>query len=505
MKLTKFILIGILLLATVLRFYKLDEIPHGLYIDEVSIGSNAYTILTEGVDEHGVTYPLFFKAFGEYKLPVEIYLTSVSMAVFGKNEFAVRFPSALFGVLSILFLYLIVWKLSKKFSVALLSAFFLAIAPWHIQFSRGGFEANTALFFYLLGGFLYLQFLTKKKYVWLLFSIVALVVTMYTYNAYKLIAPITLVAILSYYVIPNPFRNPQKILKQVQNDRFKFGMTIAIIVLLSFPIFLFSEGSSRFLTASAFGGRGVFAYPIIYLQNYFSFFSLPFLFATGDGFGRHSIVGMGPLFRFELPLLLLGLFALFKQRKTFFAQVIFFLLLVAPVTAALTQPSPHQLRSFLLVIPLTVLIAYGLVVLWEKKSKVIKALVIVLGLIAVYEAGMYLHLYYTHYPMRTAPDWGLEYKAIVMTAGTLQKNYETIVINTKLDMSPRYIDFYNGTFAYQFVDATWQKPKDASEKILYITTNEKDDTYLQTIPHKHIQDIRLKNLNNDIVAQFWEI
>ena len=47
----------------------LSASPPGLYVDEASIGYNAWTMARFGVDEHGIHVPLFFEAFGEYKNP----------------------------------------------------------------------------------------------------------------------------------------------------------------------------------------------------------------------------------------------------------------------------------------------------------------------------------------------------------------------------------------------------------------------------------------------------
>ena len=81
------------------------------------------------------------------------------IAVFGLNEFAVRFPSALLGSLTILITYFLVKELlmsseliqtKKRINTnlaALLSAFLFAISPWSLQFSRAAFEGNIGLFF----------------------------------------------------------------------------------------------------------------------------------------------------------------------------------------------------------------------------------------------------------------------------------------------------------------------------------------------------------------------
>src|SRR5690349_13060466 len=92
----------ILILAAVLRLVNISHNPPSLSWDEVSIGYNAYTILTTGMDEHGVKFPLAaFAAFGDYKPALPIYLTVPFVWVFGLSDLAVRLPSALFGIATV--------------------------------------------------------------------------------------------------------------------------------------------------------------------------------------------------------------------------------------------------------------------------------------------------------------------------------------------------------------------------------------------------------------------
>ena len=107
------LLLVIVLLGAFLRLCMLDRVPPGFNQDEASIGYNAYSILKTGKDEYGKVMPIYFKAFGDQKLPVYIYATAASEAVLGVNEFAVRFPSAFFGILCLPLLYLLVEKLEK--------------------------------------------------------------------------------------------------------------------------------------------------------------------------------------------------------------------------------------------------------------------------------------------------------------------------------------------------------------------------------------------------------
>lgn len=515
MKFQKVLLIVIILLAGFLRFNQLAQIPHGLYIDEISIGNNAYSILHEGRDEYSTQFPLFFKAFGEYKMPVAIYMTSAAMEIFGKTEFAVRFPSALFGTCMIFVLYLFVkelfgkrgQKLSKNTleSIALLTVFFAAISPVTIQFSRGGFEANIALFFYLLGGWLFLRYITSQKMWYLFASLSSFVLTMYTYNAYRLIAPLTLLLCFFYL-----FRTAKKKI----HKPIILGSVFVVVLLIPLLIFSFSsEGAHRFMETSAFEQKNlnllqqIGLYPMIYLQNYLSYFSLPFLFLSGDGFGRHTVTDMGNLFRWQLPFILVGAFFLLKNRKSLSAQVLLFLLFVSPITASFTRPSPHTLRSLLLMIPLLILAAYGCVMTWQYKAKWMKGVFVGLSLFALFESAFYFHMYYTHYPQITALDWGAEYKQLVLEASRMQPHYDKIVVVTKLREMTAYRDFYDKDLVFYFVDDAWKRPPEwKNMKVLYVTKEYKYKIRsMDKLFRKHIKDIRFDDTNKSVFVQFWEI
>src|SRR3990167_2208416 len=111
----KILLILVIFLAFFLRFYKISETPPSLYWDEASLGYNAYSILKTARDEHGKFLPVTnFAAFGDYKPPGYIYLTVPAIAIFGLSEFAIRFPSALFGTLTVLLAYFLTKRLFEN-------------------------------------------------------------------------------------------------------------------------------------------------------------------------------------------------------------------------------------------------------------------------------------------------------------------------------------------------------------------------------------------------------
>src|SRR3990167_1474806 len=314
----KFLLAGIVLLAFILRFYNLEANPPGLYWDEVSNGYNAYSVLKTGRDEYGVFLPTVFRSYDDYKPPVYVYSIVPSIVIFGLNEFAVRFPSAIAGVLTVFLTYLISLKLFKKAKVALFASFFLAISPWHIQFSRGGFEANFMIFLTILGLYPFLQSKQKFRLLWL--SAIVFGLAFNTYQGAKVWVPIFLLSAV-FFMKEESSKHGKRII-------FPF-LILALFVL---PVALnLNQSFIRGKSVSVFSQKGVNKTET-FLKGYFSHFSPTFLFVKGDVIGRHSVPGMGELYVFQLPLIFVGIYLLFKDKFKYRNFLIAWLIL-APIPA----------------------------------------------------------------------------------------------------------------------------------------------------------------------------
>ena len=106
-----FFLFLFFLFGSILRFIWLDKYPVGFTPDEAAQGYTAYSILKTGRDEWGKRFPLNPRSFGDFKPPLQTYLMIPSVAVFGLNEFAVRFPNALLSSLAIIGVFLLAKEL----------------------------------------------------------------------------------------------------------------------------------------------------------------------------------------------------------------------------------------------------------------------------------------------------------------------------------------------------------------------------------------------------------
>src|SRR3990172_2196276 len=184
----------VVLLAFFLRVNKVTEVPPSLNWDEVSIGYNAYSILKTGKDEWGEFLPLHFKSYGEYKLPAQIYASIPAIAIFGLNEFGVRITAVIYGALTILLLYFLAKELFDNKWIGLMSAFFLAISPWHIQLTRASFESSFSVFWIVMGVWFLVKSFKNPK--WLIMSVVPFAISIYTYNSARIFTPLFLVSML---------------------------------------------------------------------------------------------------------------------------------------------------------------------------------------------------------------------------------------------------------------------------------------------------------------------
>lgn len=154
----------IIVVASILRLWRLGNVPPSLTPDEAALGYNAYSILKTGRDEYGALLPIIFKSFGDYKPGLYVYTAIPPILIFGLTEFATRFPSALAGIAAVYLIYLIIKEIWKSDRLALLGSFLLAINPWHIYFSRGAWEINLSLTLTLIGIYFFYHAVASSAY-----------------------------------------------------------------------------------------------------------------------------------------------------------------------------------------------------------------------------------------------------------------------------------------------------------------------------------------------------
>ncbi len=168
-----------------------------------------------------------FESFGDYKSGIFIYSTIPFITFFGLNEFSVRITAVAYGILAVLSVYLLSKELFNK-QIGLISAFLLAISPWHIHLSRIGFELISSVFWIPIS-FYFLLKSTKNK-IFIPFTLLGFAISFYTYSTPKLYLPLL---VLFFFIIYH-----EKIYILIRNKTFWKWFLFTIPVFLLSPFFI---------------------------------------------------------------------------------------------------------------------------------------------------------------------------------------------------------------------------------------------------------------------------
>src|SRR3989338_5203184 len=184
---SKTVLLFIIILAAILRFLYLGAVPLGITHDEMGYIYNAYSIAKTGRNVFGELLPVFtWMTRGGFPfMPVPIYSLVPLFWILPLSPAVARFIPALLGVIDVALLYFITLRLFKHTPLALLSALFLGISPWHLHFSRSAYDANYALFYFLCAIAAYLWEIPKKRIPWI--CVLSFAAAMFSYRGMSIL------------------------------------------------------------------------------------------------------------------------------------------------------------------------------------------------------------------------------------------------------------------------------------------------------------------------------
>lgn len=452
----KIIFVLILLIGTILRFYRLDTLPPAMEWDEVATGYDAYSILKTGRDQFGNFLPLTMRSIDDYKPPLYTYLTTGSIAVLGWNDFAVRFPAALLGTLAVFTSYGMTQILFRRQALSLLTALFLAISPWHVGFSRLALETNSTIFFTTAGMWAFFKGLKDGKY--LLLAACFFGLNLYLYHNARVFIPIISVLLLLMYW------------RQLWEQR-KYAL-IAFVISGMFavrliPILNSIEGQMRFFGTSIFTeavplettnlknqyaswkeddialGNSWFGHKIhsekvmfalMMARNYVLHFNPTFWLFTNDS-PRHHVTTLGILYLVDLPFVYIGLYYLLRERNKKHILLIICWILLAPIPAAVTRDVPHSLRTAIFLPTFQILISLGFlgVVSVLKSANWKKIFLGGASFLYILNVTLYLHLFFIHYAKDTSEFWQYGRKEAAEYTDSIKHSYDRVIVSNQLE------------------------------------------------------------------------
>ncbi|MEW6202418.1 MAG: glycosyltransferase family 39 protein [bacterium] len=350
-----------------IRVYRLGENPPALFIDEASVGYNAYSILKTGRNEFGKFLPIFARAFGiNFHNPVYLYSTVASVKFFGLNEFAVRLPAAIFGAAAVLFTFLLAIELWKNARIALIAAFLLAVSPWNFHLSRFAIEP-TSLSCILTAGIYFL--IRSLRQTWCSFpAAVLLALSFYSYApAFSFIPLFIIIFVIlfrttlklnwKYYltaalvllilVIPLAFPS----VRGETQDEYLMEQLITHPRYHQFSVELLEESGFPWAWVKYIERRPTLLAVAVFARNYFSCFSYRFLFAAGDtSTSRQHVSGFGVLHRAEAIFVIAGILICLLHGGVF-NMLLLMWLLIFPIGPSLTAQWTPQITRLVCALP----------------------------------------------------------------------------------------------------------------------------------------------------------
>jgi 4-amino-4-deoxy-L-arabinose transferase-like glycosyltransferase len=442
--------VALILAITIFHLWNITEIPRGFYCDELSIGYNAQLIAQSGHDEHAAFFPLYFRAFGDFKNPVYIYAVSLIYKIFGPSELGLRLTSFLFFFLLLLGFYTLVRDLIPSRVVSTYALLVVGFLPFFFTLSRVSFEviSQPALVVWSL---LYIRRAYQPDSNQRLHPVLAglfLGLSLYSYSTARLLTFFLYLSVVLIY-------RSRECWKKTALLSAAFFLTITPYVVYSLRNPDLLTHRFRMVSYLYAPDLSVAAKAVYFIKNYLSHFGMDFLLLRGDSNLRHATGYGGELFLVVFVLALAGLIvpavqgSLLKDRFTLLMLVS---LLLSPVAGSLTgMPGagdiPHALRTVLLGLYFAFFSCRGMWYLQKlPKSALRLAVNAVVFAALLLQTSLYLKDYFTVYRDKSVAAFeNYDFKSALALA--IAQNPERIVVSGNANQPYVAVEFYQRLLA----------------------------------------------------------
>ncbi len=345
-------IIILLVISTLVIFYKFNQIPKNLAYDEVDIAKLAlsldhktYTSFSPLADGHATVYP---------------YILLASMKLFGINTFALRLPAAIFGIINVILFYLIMSFVfdEKNQFLAFIASFILVSSRWFIDFSRFSFEMPFLLFLELATTYFLFSYFKNKKISLLVLSGIMSGLAFNSYQPGRI-----------FFILPLIFIFLKR--EKIKSYLLFIIPFILVITPITFYLVTHSQDDIR-INKQFFLKNTELSIPqkIKFLGDNIKKFTLMFNF-SGDANGRHNYPYKPALNPILGVFFLVGLVLSVKNFSDIYNNFFIFYFVVAALPSILTYPweNPNMLRTYTILPSLVYFVSQSFLFLTKIKSK----------------------------------------------------------------------------------------------------------------------------------------
>jgi 4-amino-4-deoxy-L-arabinose transferase-like glycosyltransferase len=419
------------MLAVTATFYlaRLDYSPVYLLNDEVFNALQAQSLAATGRSIQGDRWPVYFRGleFPPGRDPLCVYATALSLKLLPPGEVALRAPTAMLALVSIIVTYLIGVRLWRDWRLGAMTAAILATTPAFYINSRIAIPSSWSLPWLLSWFLLLIIYAEHRRTRVLAASLACLAMAIYGYFGTALLVPL-LVAETAVLL---------SVSLRVRGKTVYVTAAIGLLLPLVFVVYWHTihperwrELADYYLTAGSAMRRGTpllgaggglnFAGLHERISTYWNYFNPSFLFLSGDQSPRYSTGRSGVFLLPAVVLLPLGMYR--AAQSPGIGRLLVATFFVSPLAGAFANDVQIQ-RALPLVIFGALLCAWGAVTLitpsWRRHRFVLACLLA----ISVTQCVFFTWDYYGGYRVRSGASRGGNLRgAIVRTIETARQH-----------------------------------------------------------------------------------
>ena len=394
---------------------------------------DAWALSKYGTDRYGTFLPVHFTGWRYSQMSVLLaYCMVPFIKLFGFNTVTVRLPMVLISSGAVALVYLVGRKLFSE-RIALVAMLLTAVNPWQFMQSRWSLDCNLFPHIFLLGFYLLLLGLEKRRYLYLSMGFFGLTFYCYGIAAYSVTAFLFVFFIWCLWKRRLKFREgllcaliftvvalPEVIVLGI--NAVHFGRTIST-PLFTMPYFPDSVRSADILLLNfSFAQLG---------KNAWALFSHVFLQLPDIFF--NSIPAFGPLYHVSIPFVFVGIIVftiqLFREKyiEKQTQMLALWGFLVTGIWVGLITYEVNINRVNIIFYPIILLCAYGIGLAVRKWKKLWLVVAAAYGISSI----LFFGTYFTTYAEESREYYNKDFMEAVAEADSLEE-YESLYITGNL-------------------------------------------------------------------------
>ena len=337
-----------------------------------------------GVDRYNNEFPIYLQNFGGGQSVMYVYLTALLIKIFSPSYLLIRAISVIFGILVIIFSYLI----SKEFrniNQSLLIMAMVSFCPYFIQASRIGLDCNLLLGMSMIALYSFIKTLKMKKNFLYIISGILFGLCLYTYAiSYIFISLFVIITLIILY--KNKYISKKEI--------FIFLISFFIIILPIILFLLVNYGITKEQKLLIFSINKLLIFRSNEISPFLIIENIPNLFdiLSYDMIEYNSLPLFGTIYYIFIPFFIIGFIKYTKKiyknikYKIFDLEDVMYIIFICNIITILMISAPNINKANAIFFPLIYITSYGI---FNIKNRIIKRIIPILLILNFSFFGIY--------------------------------------------------------------------------------------------------------------------